>query len=575
MYDLCIIGAGQSGLVTCKTFSENKNNSIIVLEKCSTCTGLFSTIKEQEYFKWSTSRAMSGFSDYPMDKSLPVWFTIKDYVNYLESYKKKFDLEKYILFNSTVTKCVQNENEEWIVTFFHDGSEQKLVTKKLIVCTGLNQTPKFPDITKNFTGELLHTEKVYRDMNRKDWEKKFTNKRVLLIGGAESAFDIGHIIVGYTNELYFSSKNYIEWFPQGAENKDNMERIKSMDNKCFNPAIGGTNTPTDTNLFGAEHLLPEPMSELWHRCGRWFLQKVIYNVKCGKCNHQHTKLCDINKTDDDLFKKYVVKRTEFMIDLHDNKANIIYYPDRIEGTTVYTKDGTIENVDIIVCATGFKKVFPFLDEKITNGEFIKKMVPKEATNIAFIGFARPTMGSIAAIAEMQSWWIKEYFSNELNYAIRKPWFRFKDPLNISNDHINTIVIGCYYLKDLAKDLNIEPNMLYLFVSDFELFKKIFTGSCHPMIYRINGHKTYSNAREILLNTFPDFDAEKSNQEKLYFLMFVVFHLCYIFFLAGLSYFVSFLFYLLIRQKYRRIKTGRFFYVSYIAFLLFLFLSYYF
>jgi hypothetical protein len=176
---------------------------------------------------------------------------------------------------------------------------------------------------------------------------------------------------------------------------------------------------------------------------------------------------------------------------------------------------------------------------------------------------------------MQSWWIKEYFSNELNYAIRKPWFRFKDPLNISNDHINTIVIGCYYLKDLAKDLNIEPNMLYLFVSDFELFKKIFTGSCHPMIYRINGHKTYSNAREILLNTFPDFDAEKSNQEKLYFLMFVVFHLCYIFFLVGLSYFVSFLFYLLIRQKYRRIKTGRFFYVSYIAFLLFLFLSYYF
>ncbi len=36
MYDVCIIGAGQSGLVTCKTFSE-QNKKLIVLEKCIDC----------------------------------------------------------------------------------------------------------------------------------------------------------------------------------------------------------------------------------------------------------------------------------------------------------------------------------------------------------------------------------------------------------------------------------------------------------------------------------------------------------------------------------------------------------
>jgi hypothetical protein len=58
------------------------------------------------------------------------------------------------------------------------------------------------------------------------------------------------------------------------------------------------------------------------------------------------------------------------------------------------------------------------------------MVPRKYTNIAFIGYARPTMGSIAAIAEMQSWWIEKYFFDEtFSYKNRKTWFRTIDPLN--------------------------------------------------------------------------------------------------------------------------------------------------
>ena len=45
MYDICIIGAGQSGLTTCKTFIE-KNYNVLVLEK-SNINGLFNSIKEK------------------------------------------------------------------------------------------------------------------------------------------------------------------------------------------------------------------------------------------------------------------------------------------------------------------------------------------------------------------------------------------------------------------------------------------------------------------------------------------------------------------------------------------------
>ena len=302
MYDVCIIGSGQSGLVTCKTFVE-KNHNVIVLEKNNNTNGLFNIIKEKNYFKWSTSRAMSGFSDFPMDKTLPTWFTIQNYVDYLNSYKKHFHLDKYIQYNSEVIKCKQNEKEEWIVLYLNNGIQSSLLCKKLIICAGLNQTPKFPNIIQNYTGELIHTDHVYRNMTKNDWEKTFSGKRVILLGGAESAFDIGHIIVQYTNDIYFGSEHYIEWFYQGAEEGYNIninKYILNIENNLFN-------TPTDTNLLYPEYSLPEPMSEIWHTCGRIFLKNVgnFPNLKItgNICSHSHKELCDKTVTPNDLFLK--------------------------------------------------------------------------------------------------------------------------------------------------------------------------------------------------------------------------------------------------------------------------------
>ena len=561
MYDVCIIGSGQSGLVTCKTFVE-KNHNVIVLEKNNNTNGLFNIIKEKNYFKWSTSRAMSGFSDFPMDKTLPTWFTIQNYVDYLNSYKKHFHLDKYIQYNSEVIKCKQNEKEEWIVLYLNNGIQSSLLCKKLIICAGLNQTPKFPNIIQNYTGELIHTDHVYRNMTKNDWEKTFSGKRVILLGGAESAFDIGHIIVQYTNDIYFGSEHYIEWFYQGAEEGYNIninKYILNIENNLFN-------TPTDTNLLYPEYSLPEPMSEIWHTCGRIFLKNVgnFPNLKItgNICSHSHKELCDKTVTPNDLFLKNVVKRTEFLIDIYENKVHIISYPNKIINKTVYTKETTINNVDIIVCATGYKKHFPFLDDNIVHDKFIKKIIPMNTTNIAFIGYARPTMGSIAAIAEMQSWWIESYFYNNLSYTIRKPTFRLKDPLNLKNEHIDTLVIGCYYLKDLAKDLKIEPNMVYLFFYDFELFKKIYTGSCHPMIYRIHGYKSYEGSRDTLINTFPDFDNDRSQKEKLYFSMFLFFHIIFILFLFFVSYIIAYVIYLIQKHRSKNVKYHNYLLLSY-------------
>jgi thioredoxin reductase len=583
IYDICIVGSGQSGLTTCKTFVE-KGYNVIVLEKNNYSNGLFSSIREKDYFYWSTSKYMSGFSDFPMNKSLSHWFTIQQYIDYLDSYKNTFGLEKYIRYNSNVIQCKQNNTGQWIVQYLNNNVNKELICEKLIICSGLNQTPKFPEIIDNFKGEIIHTEAVYRNMSKIDWINKFSNKKVLLLGGGESAFDIGHIVATYASKTYYSTKEYIEWFFQGAEFERNRKRIKKYVERnensdisernenyfCANKTLDFSNYPTDAHLNYIEYSLPEPISNIWHNYGRMILRGD--NRGCGHCSHNHKKLCEINETPENLFLKYVVKRSDFLLDMYEDKVDVVYYPDKIIGKTVYTKEEIIENVDIIVCATGYKKYFPFLEEHIYTGEFIKKIIPKNTSNIAFIGFARPTMGSIAAIAEMQSWWTQSYFERKLSYTIRKPFFRNYDVLNLKNNNIDTLVIGCYYLKDLAKDMNIEPNMLYLFFNDFKLFTTIYTGSCHPMIYRIHGDKSYPGSDNTLINTFPKFD----DLSKLYILMFILYHIAFIILCIILAYAITYGIFIISKLKYKNIKYENIKYLFYFIsiFLIFIFYKYF-
>jgi hypothetical protein len=423
----------------------------------------------------------------------------------------------------------------WVVKYQNNDKTYELKCKKLIICTGLNQTPKYPDIISNFKGEILHTQDIYY-MHEYEWFNKFTNKKVFLMGGGESAFDIGHLILNYTDKLYYTTKEYIEWYPKGVESKENNKRIEKINNECLNNVNiinkKFSDLPSDSYLSFLEYNLPEILSYIWHEYGRKIASYIV-SINCNNCVHQNDNLCKINKTPNNLFLKYVTKRTDFLLDIYENKVKIVYYPTKIKNKTIETKELNFE-ADIIICSSGYKKYFPFLDESIYNRDFIKKMIPKNINNIAFIGFARPTMGSIASIAEVQSWWVKSYFEG-MHYKIRKPFFRYYDVLDLSNNNINSLVNGCYYIKDLAKDLKIEPNMVYLFFTDFKLYKNILVSSCYSMIYRIHGKKTYSGSRDIFLDNIPKYENLELFDYKTFFLYA---HIIYILFLIILCWIIS-------------------------------------
>lgn len=106
-----LIGAGQSGLVTCKTFLETNKNV------------LFDNLIEQEYFKWSSSRYISGFSDFPIPKSFPIWMNMAQFAQYLALYKSNFNLDKNILYKTEVLKTIPIGNkwkQHYLDTYIED-----------------------------------------------------------------------------------------------------------------------------------------------------------------------------------------------------------------------------------------------------------------------------------------------------------------------------------------------------------------------------------------------------------------------------------------------------------------------
>ena len=536
---VAIIGAGQSGLTTCKTFVE-KNVNVIVFEKTN-YNGLFNNIVEKDYFKWSSSKFISGFSDFPIPKEYPTWMTINQYINYLNSYKKRFNLDKYIKYNTEVINCIPKK-DKWLITYKNKNNIKYIIVDKIIITTGLNSIPKFPKIN-NYTGTIFHSDDIYK-MSKNDWKLKFKNKKILILGGGESAFDIGHIVVNNTKKVFFASKNYIEWFPEWGHNNNEFKKCRKI-----KPVYFFYNYPSDTMLTYLEYSLPNPVSGLWHNYGRLF-----FLGGNNKCTHTHlgkkihdTKLCDITKTPSSLFSKYVVKRTAFMCDINNNLVNIINYPIKFYNKKVITKKETVDDVDIIICCTGYKKKFTFIDEKYYKCNLIKKIICTKNNNLAFIGFTRPTMGSINNIAEMQSWWTYLYFTNNLKYKIRNfNWGRPSDPLNIKNQYVNTIVIGNYYYRDLALDMNIHPNMKFLIFKNPKLWCHILFCSIHPCIFRLKGEFKHKNAENFIYN-LPSYGIQsKSNPWWiLYMSLFIILH---ILFILSIIYLTKFLFKIILSNK---------------------------
>jgi hypothetical protein len=91
----------------------------------------------------------------------------------------------------------------------------------------------------------------------------------------------------------------------------------------------------------------------------------------------------------------------------------------LQGDSVEFEDGTVERVDAIIWATGYKITFPFFDPKLISAPdnrfpLYKRVFIPGIDDVAFIGFAQ-TVPTLFPFVELQSRLVARYLNGD--YAL--------------------------------------------------------------------------------------------------------------------------------------------------------------
>jgi cation diffusion facilitator CzcD-associated flavoprotein CzcO len=306
---MALIGAGPVGLGLAKALLEHK----IPYEQIEADDDLggnwYHGVYESVHI--ISSRKTTEYADFPMPPDYPDFPSRQQMLDYLRDYAEKFRLRPHIQFNTKVVMALPRTDERWELEL---ASGEKRIYKGLIVCNGHHWDRRFPKYPGNFEGEFLHS-KDYRT------PAQLSGKRVLVIGGGNSACDIA-----------------AEAARVGAGARISLRR-----GYWFLPKT----------LFGIPSVeLIRPWFPVWAQ--RAFL-RVVLRVAIGKYSDY-----GLPEPDHRIFEAHPTINSELLY--YIKQGSIQARPDvaRFEGKTVHFVDGSREDFDVVVCATGYHVSFPFL-----------------------------------------------------------------------------------------------------------------------------------------------------------------------------------------------------------------------
>src|SRR5262249_48009788 len=130
-----------------------------------------------------SSKSLSGFEDYPMPAEYPDFPSHQQMRAYFEDYAARFRLHPSIRLQTRVEQALLRDDGRWSIRLASpDGSSDEIFDHRL-GGAGHVREPDVPASPGAFSGEALHSRTFKR-------AEPFRNKRVLVVGGGNSACDL-------------------------------------------------------------------------------------------------------------------------------------------------------------------------------------------------------------------------------------------------------------------------------------------------------------------------------------------------------------------------------------------------
>jgi cation diffusion facilitator CzcD-associated flavoprotein CzcO len=348
--NILIIGGGAAGLTTAGALKHLGLESTI-LDKDERTGDVWA--RRYDRLRLHTIRPFSGLAHFPILRSNPKYLSRDQFVQYLQAYAQFFKLN--IIHNCTVNK-IRKEGSEWIV----ETSQGQRRAKIVIVATGHYGQPFIPswESQPDFHGQFLHSIQYKTG-------KDFAGKRVLVIGSGNSGSEIA-----------------IDLVEQGAAFVVNAIRTPP-------PVVKRDVFGTPVQVFGIllsqlPPRLADKIGSIVSRIANGDLSKYgIRPAAWGPFTAHKIPIIDVG---------WLPGVKSGKIQLRGNVA-------RFTQSGVMYDNGTVEDFDVVISATGFKSG---LDQMIDAEGLIDERgqpkfrsgTPTSQPGFYFMGYTESTRGHL-------------------------------------------------------------------------------------------------------------------------------------------------------------------------------------
>ncbi|MGF7217891.1 cation diffusion facilitator CzcD-associated flavoprotein CzcO [Spirosoma lacussanchae] len=371
--DICIIGAGSSGIVAAKTFHQagipfdcfEKGSGVGGNWRYNNDNGLSSAYRSLHI---NTNRNVMAYADYPMPAEYPMFPHHSQIIRYFDSYVDHFGFRDKITFGTAVTDVSRTPDGRYTVT---TDTGRMQTYSHVVVANGHHWNPRYPDppFPGTFAGETMHSH---------DYKvpEQIQGKKLLIIGIGNSAVDIAceaarqygdHRVTISTRSGAYIIPNWLMGLPFDS---------------LANPLTSRLPLAIQRRLLGVS---------LWLARGR----QESYGVP----RPSRPMLSEHPTISQDLLNLAGRGMIRF-------KPNIQLF----DGRDVVFDDGSRESFDLVMFATGYRVSFPFFRQGFFNVEesndlqLYRRVIHPDYPGLYFLGLLQP-LGAIMPLAEIQAIWI--------------------------------------------------------------------------------------------------------------------------------------------------------------------------
>ena len=405
---VCVVGAGPCGLTALKNLRAAGLHDVVCYDEGEAIGGnwVFDERPERPSVYDAThlisSKRLSEFEDYPMPSHYPDFPSHREVRGYFENYAAHFGLMQFIRLETRVVRATLLPDLRWGVSSIGPDGPKEEIFDYLIVCSGHHREPLIPNYRGLFSGEVLHSSRYRRP-------EIFRDKRVLVVGGGNSACDIAVDVARVAQKSCISMRRGYHIVPKLMLGR-----------------------PTDLVYARLRDMVRLPRSLLQLLMGIGVQLNVGPLEKYG-LQQPKTKLLETHPT----------LNSDILNALRHGKVLPRVGINSLEGNSVHFDDGTAEEFDAIISATGYQIRFPFLDKSVVDWHergpipLYLKMMHREIPSVFFIGLFQP-IGCIWRLADHQArvaaLQIKGVLSrpddiaNRIEIEINSPHWRFDKAL---------------------------------------------------------------------------------------------------------------------------------------------------